>query len=513
MRILRLPVYPFLIAMHPVVSLLASNLGQTRIGDALRALAAALLIAGLAMLVARLLTSSWNRGSLVAAILLLAFTSYGHVYGAARAISGPEFLLARHRGLIPSYALLVLAGILLTHRLSNWAGLNLSFNLLGLALLAFPVIQIAAFQIDLARAPRAQAVSGPSVEPGAAGQHPDVYLIILDAYTRADVLREEFGVNNQPFLTQLGDLGFEVFECSQSNYSQTELTLASSLNASYLEELPLDLSPGKRSRTELLFMIQDNRVRQLFQAAGYRVYAFETGYPWSEWKDADVYLQPGDRNTLRLNGFEVLLLQGTAMRAAVDARAALPAALGDWQSDPLRTHRERIDYALEVLPDLASDPGPKLVFAHLVIPHRPYLFAPPDGWAAEHGYLIPADGPSGLGAYEIGYRNQVLYLNYVLPDILRQVIQGTDEPPVVLLMGDHGADDAPPAQRSAILHALYLPGADLTDLTDALTPVNSLRLILNQALGLDLPLLEDRSLYSSYERPFDFRTTADICSP
>lgn len=513
MRILRHPVYPFLVATHPVVSLLAANLGQTRVGDALRALAAALLIAGLAMLVARLMTPGWNRAAIVSGILLLAFTSYGHVYGAARSISGPEFLLARHRALIPSYALGMLAGVLLTRRLSDWAGLNLSFNLLGLALLALPMVQIAAFQIELARAPQAQAFSESAMEPAEADQHPDVYLIILDAYTRADVLREEFGVNNQPFLVQLGDLGFEVFECSQSNYSQTELTFASALNAAYLEELPLDLSPEKRSRTELLFMIQDNRVRQLFQAAGYRVYAFETGYPWSEWKDADVYLQPGGRNTLRLNGFEVLLLQGTAMRAAADARYALPAALGDWQSDPLRTHRERITYALEVLPDLASEPGPKLVFAHLVIPHRPYLFAPPDGWTAEQGYLIPDGGPSELGAYQIGYRNQVLYLNYVLPGILRQIIQRTDAPPAVLLMGDHGADEAPPAERSAILHALYLPGTDLTDLTDDLTPVNSVRLILNQALGLDLPLLEDRSLYSSYERPFDFRTTADFCRP
>lgn len=511
MRRLRWPVYPFLISIHPILSLLAANLGQTRMSDSLRALAAALLIGGLTMLSLRALTGDRDRGAFLTALLSLAFFSYGHVYSAARSIADPEFILARHRALLPVYAVLLLAGLLWSKRSGKWAQINMASNLIGLALIAIPIAQIGLFQAELASA----AIDENSLELNRrdlpAAEQPDVYLIILDAYTRADVLRDRFGVNNQPFLAQLDQMGFQVFECSQSNYGQTELTLAAALNAAYLEELRVEIYPGKRSRTELLFLIRHNRLRSAFERAGYRVYAFETGYPWSEWQSVDVYLQPGGSGGLRLNGFEVLLLDGTAMRAAADARAALPESLGAWREDPLRSHRERIEYALGVLPDLAGEPGPKLVFAHLVIPHRPYLFAPPDGWAADHGYLDPGGEPEGLGGYEIGYRNQVLYLNYILPEVLREIEDRTERPVIILLMGDHGADEAPPAERMAILHALRLPGETGMALEDDMTPVNSVRLLLNEALGADLPLLQDRSLYSTYDRPFDFQAIEHPC--
>lgn len=513
MKILRAPFYPFLVALHPVLALLAANLGQARIAEAARISIGVLLAMGLVMLGMCVIARDRGVAAFRSALLGLAFLSYGHVYHAMRSVSGPEFILARHRGLLPFFAAVLLAGFLWSRTSRDWSGLTRTFNLAVLLAFAVPIVQITVFQAQLLLASGAESLEGIVPSGGSRSTRPDVYLIILDAYTRDDVLDDVFGVNNQPFLDELESLGFDVFACSTSNYSQTELTLASLLNATYLEDLPIRISDEKQSRTELLFLIRQNRVRRAFEQSGYRIYAFETGYPWSEWESADVYLRPGGSGGLRFNGLEVLFLDGTAMRVAADARFALPAVFGAWREDPLRNHRERIEYALDQLPATAGEPGPKLVFAHLVIPHRPYLFSPPDGWAESEGYLDPNDQPDALRGYEIGYRNQVLYLDHVFPQVLREIQANTDGPLAVLVMGDHGADEAPPEQRMAILHALLLPGTQRSGPDENMTPINSIRLIVQAALGADLPMLENRSLYSSYDYPFDFQPIEPGCSP
>ncbi len=42
----------------------------------------------------------------------------------------------------------------------------------------------------------------------AASEMPDIYYIILDAYTRDDILAGAYGLNNRPFLQELEERGF-----------------------------------------------------------------------------------------------------------------------------------------------------------------------------------------------------------------------------------------------------------------------------------------------------------------
>src|SRR5262249_55856944 len=64
---------------------------------------------------------------------------------------------------------------------------------------------------------------------------PDVYYIILDGYARADTLKRECQFDNSEFLEQLRSRGFYVADQSCSNYPMTFMSLASSLNMSYLD--------------------------------------------------------------------------------------------------------------------------------------------------------------------------------------------------------------------------------------------------------------------------------------
>ena len=57
------------------------------------------------------------------------------------------------------------------------------------------------------------------------GGPPDIYVILLDGYPRADTLARLFDFDNGPFLAALEAKGFDVSAGSSSNYMYTELTL------------------------------------------------------------------------------------------------------------------------------------------------------------------------------------------------------------------------------------------------------------------------------------------------
>ena len=506
------PFYPLLLALYPILALLAGNIDQVGPQAALRpALISAisvLLLTG----VLRLMLRDWHRAAALAGLACLAFFTYGHVYQLVKHVTVMGDLAGRHRYLIPaSLALIGLAAWRIV-LLGDGRPLTRVLNVVGFALVALPLLQLAFYQVQLWRGKatvrqEAGALVGQRPDPA-----PDIYYIVLDAYTRQDVLRSHFGIDNTGFLDDLRDLGFHVAECAQSNYAQTELTLAATLNLDYLDRLG-DFPASGRDRTPLLFLIRESAVRQILERMEYQVYAFETGYTFSEWEDADVYLHPPRRRfDFPLTAFEGILLESTALSILTDARAVLPPALGGALEGPLAVHRERVLYDLTTLPQLAERPGPKFVFAHIVAPHRPYIFAPEADSAAAQGARLPEFAGAEVDGYILGYRNQVLYLNDEVLPILRRLIQESTVPPIILIHGDHGPDEATGAERMAILNAGFFPGMDSESLSSARSPVNNFRLVLRAYFEIDLPDLDDYSSYSTYDAPFDFLPVEQSCA-
>ena len=120
--------------------------------------------------------------------------------------------------------------------------------------------------------------------------------------------------------------------------------------------------------------------------------------------------------------------------------------------------------------------------------------------------------PGTREEYIAGYRDQVQYANRMVLQELDRIMIGSKRPAVILLQADHGPGsrldwDDPTAsylpERMSILNAYYAPAA-INALYDSITPANSFRVILNAYFGYELPLLPDRSLYSSWEQPYAF---------
>ena len=64
-------------------------------------------------------------------------------------------------------------------------------------------------------------------------------------------------------------------------------------------------------------------------------------------------------------------------------------------------------------------------------------------------------------------------------------------------------------ERTSILNAYYLPTGISDAFYETITPVNSFRVVLNEIFDLELPLLEDKIYFSSWEKLYQVEEITD----
>jgi hypothetical protein len=371
-------------------------------------------------------------------------------------------------------------------------------NVAGLFLLVIPLYQLISHPFQSIISESSSKKNMQMLALQADGNKPDIYYIILDGYGRSDILKNIYEYDNSDFLNSLKELGFYIADCSQSNYAQTEFSLVSSLNYNYLEELGDHLFSEKIDRPALDYLIKHSALRRNLEAAGYKTVAFATGFDWTQLDDADYYLGP-EPSFARLNEFERLLITTTFVRIIQSVN------LDEQYADP-ELYRERTLFVLDKLDKLSYIKEPKFVFVHLIIPHPPYVFGP-TGETVE-----PIDAGATRSELAVQYRDQAIYISSRMQEIVPKIIANSTTPPIIIIQGDHGPTvPSNPQQRMSNLNVYYLPGVDVP-LQPTLTPVNTFRVIFNAYFGQNLELLEDVSLYSSYDDPVNFKTIRNTCN-
>lgn len=377
--------------------------------------------------------------------------------------------------------------------------LTRTLNLVACIAVALPVLQISVSYIQESQTDQNQSsIVSHDLSLKGDTPAPDIYYIILDGYSRDDILMDFYNYDNTTFLDELAELGFYIARCSQSNYAQTQLSLASALNVDFISNLGEGFTEEYTKRVGMPGLIKHSAVRRLLESLGYTTVAFESGYYWTQVEDADVYLSPKSSSASRLattggfNGFESLLIKTSALLIAIDGASALPEFLQLDIDHPDQIHRERILFTLDQLGRLPNMPGPKFVFAHIVSPHKPFVFD-------SQGEMVEQAKDDITG-----YRDQVAYLNSRMISLLEKIISNSATPPIIILQSDHGGLDTSVEERMAILNAYYLPGDGSRNLYESISPINTFRLIFNNYFSSKYDLLEDSSYFSSYQRPYQY---------
>lgn len=254
-----------------------------------------------------------------------------------------------------------------------------------------------------------------------------------------------------------------------------------------------------KSRFDPSSFLKHGAVRLILEKYGYETAAVPTGYPWSEWTDADVYfMTKGD--AISLTDFEVVLVQTTMLEPLWDGLAgSLRTTQNLAEARRLMTRN-----ALEALQTIPQLEGPMFAFIHIVAPHQPYLFGP----NGESVLFLPDETPDSLERK--AYAGQARFISDQILKAVDEIFAKSDQPPIIIVQGDHGPNTTmvTSAERMQNLNAIYLPGIDLEEvLYPSMTPVNTFRVILNEFFNENLPLLEDRSYFTPKD---DWRDVQEI---
>jgi hypothetical protein len=505
----RIPVYPWLIASYPSLQLLAHNVTQVGTEEVLRPLLASWLVTTILYLLALRLLKDRLRAALLVSLMLVLFFSYGQLYEYLRQSSALGFSVGRHRYLVAVYGFALAVGAWLIVRSRERFGLATPLiNALTLALVVAPLIRIGGHEI---RQARSSGTSPSSTSAVSTESLRDIYYIVLDGYTRGDALLEDLRYDNSAFLTDLERLGFYVAECARSNYARTDGALTSALNMEYKAAIQQDLLRQGLDPALTLSLIKDSSVRHRLEELGYDTVAFQTGYDWSNWRDADVYLSAALHPLAsgRFSAFEALFLESTALRLWLDTRYAL--ALSDDHDVGIRYggHIELQLNILDQLPGIATLQQPTFTFAHILIPHIPYIFAPDGEIRSDPGFFSGEDSTPIDDRYErIGYTGGVEFVNGRILEIVESLIENSDPSPIIIIQGDHGLDDD---NRFEVLSAFHFPGPDDPPLYSSITHVNTFRLLFDQYFGTDLGLLPDLSYHEDRDPTQPIRETSPSC--
>jgi hypothetical protein len=541
-KILKLPVHSLLISVYPVIHLYSRNIVFVPFQDTLRWSALSLGVAAIFLVGFALILRSWTKAGILASSLIITFYTFGRV---ADSMEGPlsQLGLGLDATRLASLGSLVfLLSLLVLIRAAIPDKLTLYLNVVSLVLISLPLFTILSstyvqavgsqFDSDSLTAIRREEQAEASMKELSQAELPDIYYIILDGYVRADVLDEFYDYDNSSFIAALEDRGFFVASESRSNYLNTTYSLNTSLNLIYFRDFPARMIRTAR------YNLRANYVSEFLRDQGYEIIVFDSGTGDTNNQYADRFLSPHEvESEGGVNAFEQLLLR-TTMGSAVlkgrsldggpkDAKNVLNSAV----DRELSRRRERIEYAFTHLSDFASDNGRYFVFAHIYLPHIPFLYGPGGEELDYHEnpelYWYEVEP----GDYTRLYNYQVDYLNQAVLEAIDKVLERTEKPLVIVLQSDHGDErfldwDKPTTQgvhvRSAILNSIYYSDGDYDELYPSITPVNTFRVVLNHWFGIDYAVLQDRVLFHehSLSTPFnevpefvDACTEFGVCLP
>ncbi|HET9912747.1 MAG TPA: hypothetical protein VFQ13_12700 [Anaerolineales bacterium] len=509
-------IHPFLFAIYSVLGVYSQNAGQVPVNWIARSLVFLVLVTIVVYIFLQRIFKDHQHAGFVSTIFLN-WIFMGHLY---------RFLLEQSpfwRTPLGGFCAFLLITVPLGFLASSWVWKRLSnpgmittfLNIVSLVLVIYPSwITIAVLykgnsQIRIVREQQAQ-VEVPLTNPSE--PFPDIYMIILDGYGRNDSLQAIYSYDNTQFIEFLEEKGFYVADRATSNYPQTHLTLSSMLNLQYLDTYTQEFG-NSNDRSGLYELTWHPTIRRLLKDQGYKFVALPSATLATQIRDADIYFNMTNSD---INEFETLLLSSTVVGVTVEAWGF------DQPVQGYELHRKYILFSLEKLSEVAEVPGPKFVFAHIMLPHPPFIFNHAGNFIVPNHPYVMWDAslfPGTTEEYQQGYKEQVTFLNQKMEIIISDILARSENPPIIILQGDHGPgafydvleldNNSCLSERFTILDAYYFPDGDYQLLYPSITPVNSFRVVLNKYFGAQLDLLEDRSYYSSWSSPYIYTDVTD----
>lgn len=497
---------PFLVALHLPLFIFARNSHLLVVEEMYPPAGTAILAAGLLAAAIYAVTRDRARTVCLATGAMAWLSWYGIFSGGLATHLG----VGRLAGGVASATLIPWTGLWLLYTVSAIRARSLearasAWLLAALVLAGQPLYALGTFVVqrpdDRAPLPMSAVLQPPAARP-------DIVHLVFDRYASASVLRDRYAFDNSGLINGLRARGFVVAERSNANYFRTGLSLAATLNLTYLNDRFAGLE-GASDWRPVYRLLHDHSVWRSLQSLGYEY--VQMGSWWEPTRHNPHATE--NRSYARIPMLAHLLYRGTPL-----------ADMGLWAGGALDARRDqwlRIRRQLQDLETIRADRPPLFIFGHFLLPHDPYVFG-------SGGEFLPEAVVRTRRTVE-NYVNQVRFANTAILRLVDALLADTTRPaPILILQADEGpyppryeansenvdwrqATDEEVREKFGILNAMYLPGVRPRGLHTAITPVNTYRVIFNEYFGTRLDLLPDRSFLSVSERkPYQFIDVTDV---
>ncbi len=375
--------------------------------------------------------------------------------------------------------ILLLLPLLLTK--SNLKQINSYLNVLLIILVLFELANLGKNYMDsrswIGYLKQDENIFESPVDTTGEKKYPDIYHIVLDAYTSSAELKTHWNYDNGKLDSNLSRLGFYSASKAKSNSTATQMSLAMTFNMDYLPNLDSIVGNDVVSTSAYRLAIKNNQVTSRLEEYGYNIINLSIFDIGDKEKFHQMHYMP-DATSLPQFLFRDCFIKwpGNQKAPKFDGQTNL-----------------NLFSALE---KTASAPHnkPIFVYAHLMMPHGPYYFD-------ANGKMYP----DGLGPvrskYEAAsnYIEQLIHTNTLVMHAVEKILASSKNPPIIIIHGDHGSrllrETGNHTEEYSILARFYFPDQHYMGLYDSITPVNFYRVIFNCYFGEKLPILLDRQLY------------------
>lgn len=322
------------------------------------------------------------------------------------------------------------------------------------------------------------------------GKRPDIYYIVLDGRGRSDTLRDLYGYSDHRLARFFADKGFYLAERSYCNYNRTSLSLVSTFNMKFVN----DVNEYGVHGTSLKGSEVINKVKEY----GYRTAHISSGgfNIWTEEAEFDISL-----NRQPIREFYSALVSYTPLYP-----------LGNLITK--YAHRRSVLSAFDRLAEIANNGEPTFYYVHVLSPHEPVVFQR-DGSAVSWTKMLNKGSDADKRRL---YAEQVEFIDLKVMEVIETILDESAITPIIIIQSDHGPKSRargiinPEAyakgsaekrrelikERSGILNAYLFPDGGKEVLYQSITPVNTFRVLFNQYFGGNYELLSDQVFIAGY---------------
>ncbi|HOR23408.1 MAG TPA: sulfatase-like hydrolase/transferase [Candidatus Saccharibacteria bacterium] len=395
---------------------------------------------------------------------------------------------------------------------------------LGVALVIMATFNVSRVVAHLVSVRYQENIYPNSIESGATTKVsflPNIYYIVLDRYSSNEQLEKSLNYDNSQFTNNLKSLGFYLDDNAYSAYPYTAQSIASTLNADYLNSYKESLSSKQQTYNALFSASKNSSVAKELKKLGYQYHIIGNWYATSNGsKYADKVHWGGAK--LNLGLFKMKLTEFEDLFLSKNFITGILRKIGVYESN----HENQVLQQLKVLEQYAklengSKQG-KFIFTHLLLPHPPYVFN-------ANGSLSDASIEPGSNGELVTqkYLNQLNFTNSKILPIIKKIINNSKGKAIVVLLSDEGFypqerignlgkstgdenmlnwSDEDLRAKYGILAAYHLPKVATQDIEKYANSVNIFRVILNRYFGYKLPYLPkcNFTLTEGVGKPLEF---------